>query len=215
MSELVIAGLTKMSTVDWGGKIVATVFLQGCVWNCEYCHNPDLIPPRREGAVRWEEVLELLDRRQGLLDGVVFSGGEATMQDLTEAIGEVKARGFLVGLHTGGGCFVNFKKIIDLVDWVGFDIKALPQDVDKVVRTRGARTAAEKSLELLLASGKDFEVRTTYGPGIFDEAYVQKITDYLKGLGIKKHVLQRVRTQGTRESFQEKYARDIKEASRR
>ena len=78
---LVIAGLVPMSTVDWPDHLSATVFTQGCPWNCFYCHNQALIPTRTPGAVAWDEVRALLGRRRGLLDGVVFTGGEALRQD--------------------------------------------------------------------------------------------------------------------------------------
>ena len=79
-----------MSTVDWPDHLTATVFLQGCPWNCFYCHNRDLIPTRTPGQVAWEEVRALLRRRRGLLDGVVLTGGEALRQDaLADAAREV------------------------------------------------------------------------------------------------------------------------------
>lgn len=61
--DLVIAGLVPMSTVDWPDHLTATVFLQGCPWNCFYCHNQALIPARTPGQVAWEEVRALLRRR--------------------------------------------------------------------------------------------------------------------------------------------------------
>src|SRR3954447_23836555 len=77
---LAVAGLTPLSTCDWPGQLVATVFLQGCPLACTYCHNPALIDPRVPGTLPWTSVTDLLGRRQGLLDGVVFSGGEPTRQ---------------------------------------------------------------------------------------------------------------------------------------
>ena len=56
-SELNIAGVTPFSTVDWPDMLTATVFLQGCPWNCFYCHNPALIDPRAEGAYSWSDCL--------------------------------------------------------------------------------------------------------------------------------------------------------------
>ena len=69
-----------MSTVDWPGELVASLFLQGCPWACPYCQNAAIIDPRVPGVVAWDAVERLLARRRGLLDGVVFSGGEATRQ---------------------------------------------------------------------------------------------------------------------------------------
>ena len=102
-SDLQIAGLTPMSSVDWPGKFVATVFAQGCPWACPYCHNQAIIDPKIPGVVSWESVEELLGRRRGLLDGVVFSGGEATRQlAVLPAMQRVRELGFEVGLHTAG-----------------------------------------------------------------------------------------------------------------
>lgn len=36
---LSIAGLVPFSSSDWPGRLAATVFLQGCPWDCFYCHN--------------------------------------------------------------------------------------------------------------------------------------------------------------------------------
>ena len=75
-----VGGLTPLSTSDWPGMLAAVVFCQGCPWRCGYCHNPGLIPARGDNEIPWEDVLAFLRRRQGLLDGVVFSGGEPTAQ---------------------------------------------------------------------------------------------------------------------------------------
>ena len=104
---LVVGGFERLSTVDWPGQLAAVVFCQGCAWRCAYCHNPHLLafapaadaPP----APSWPEILAWLPRRRGLLDAVVFSGGEATFQPgLPEALRAVRALGFKAGLHTGG-----------------------------------------------------------------------------------------------------------------
>ena len=101
--DLQIAGLVPMSTVDWPGKFVASLFLQGCPWACPYCHNSAIIDPRIPGVVAWSALEDLLARRRGLLDGVVFSGGEATRQIvLGAAMARVRELGFGVGLHTAG-----------------------------------------------------------------------------------------------------------------
>ncbi|MCP2937978.1 radical SAM protein, partial [Salmonella enterica subsp. enterica serovar Typhimurium] len=70
---------------------------------CTYCHNPHLLPARSAAGLRWEDVLRFLSGRRGLLDGVVFSGGEPTTQAaLPDALRAVRELGFAVGLHTAG-----------------------------------------------------------------------------------------------------------------
>ena len=147
--DLVIAGLVPMSTVDWPDHLTATVFLQGCPWNCFYCHNQALIPVRVPGLVAWQEVRDLLARRRRLLDGVVFTGGEALRQDaLADAAAEVRRAGFAVGLHTAGAYPRRLADVLatGLVDWVGLDVKALPDSYLQVV---GRQRAGERAWECL------------------------------------------------------------------
>ncbi|MDR0950869.1 MAG: 4Fe-4S cluster-binding domain-containing protein, partial [Candidatus Ancillula sp.] len=79
-----IAGWSKMSTVDWPGEVVTTIFLQGCPFRCNYCHNFEILDPSIKGEVNWVDVLEHLRNRIGFLDGIVFSGGEPLMQANSE-----------------------------------------------------------------------------------------------------------------------------------
>ncbi|MDR1634071.1 MAG: anaerobic ribonucleoside-triphosphate reductase activating protein [Bifidobacteriaceae bacterium] len=202
---LVVGGLAKLSTCDWPGKLVATVFLQGCPWNCLYCHNPDLIDPRAPGQLEWPDVLAFLRGRVGLLDAVVFSGGEATRQDLTTAISQVRDLGFLVGLHTSGAYPRRLAALLDKVDWVGFDVKALPDDLPQVTGVEASAAAMTESLRLLIASGVDYQVRTTWGPGVPTVAtpdQAQAVLEWARAQGAVDPVLQEVRPEGARPAFQ-------------
>jgi pyruvate formate lyase activating enzyme len=199
---LAIAGLAPLSTVDWPGRLVATVFCQGCPWDCLYCHNPDMIDPRRPGQVAWAQVRSLLERRRGLLDGVVFSGGEATRQDLPPAIAEVRSLGFAVGLHTMGALPSRLAAVLPLVDWVGFDVKALPGEVESMARRPGTPAAMLASIELLRQSGVDYQVRTTWGPGVMTRAQAEAVQDWVRAQGLRGPVLQEARLEGTRPEFQ-------------
>lgn len=196
--DLAIAGLVPYSTCDWPGRLVATVFLQGCPWQCTYCHNPALIDPRAAGRVDWPEVAELLSRRHGLLDGVVFSGGEPTRQlALGTAMRVVRAEGFGVGLHTGGAYPSRLRAVLEWVDWIGLDIKATPAQFERITRRPGSATPAYRSLDLVLEAGVDVQVRTTVDPTVMTEDDVHELSDYLAALGVREHVLQRVRPDGT------------------
>lgn len=191
---LPIAGLTALSSCDWPGRLVATAFLQGCPWRCTYCHNPDLLDPRAPGTVPWTQVSDLLARRGGLLDGLVFSGGEPTMhQGLVAAAQEVRAGGFGVGLHTAGAYPRRLGALLPLVDWVGLDIKA-PLDLYAAVTGIGAsgRTAFA-SLRLVLDAGVDVQVRTTVDPAVMTSDDVARLGAALADLGVRDHVLQTVR----------------------
>jgi pyruvate formate lyase activating enzyme len=202
--QLVIGGLAKLSTCDWPGKLVSTVFLQGCPWNCLYCHNPDLISCRAPGTLTWEDVVSFLRGRIGLLDGVVFSGGEATRQDVGPAISQVRSLGFDVGLHTSGAYPNRLAGLLPLVDWVGFDVKALPRDLPTVTGVANSAAAMTESLQLLVASGVDYQVRTTWGrgvPGVSTPAQAKAVLDWARAHGAVNPVLQAVRPEGARPEF--------------
>lgn len=210
-SELNIAGVTPFSTVDWPDMLTATVFLQGCPWNCFYCHNPALIDPRDEGAYSWSDVLDLLCDRIGLLDGVVFSGGEPTLQRaLLPAMDIVRSLGFRVGLHTGGAYPGLLAQALPHVDWVGLDIKALPGGYDAVTGRPHSAENAWRSLELvlgnrLLRAGSDrpldLEVRTTVHPAAIDDSGLRELGCRLADAGVDCWAVQRFRETGTRLSL--------------
>ena len=102
-AELRVGGLVPLTTLDYPGLLACVLFCQGCAWRCRYCHNPQLIPARGEAQIRWEDILTFLQRRQGLLQAVVFSGGEATLQAaLPGAMAGVREMGFHAGLHSAG-----------------------------------------------------------------------------------------------------------------
>ena len=219
--ELTIAGLVPLSTVDWPGRLAATLFLQGCPWRCSYCHNHAILDPRTPGTVAWGEVEDLLRRRRGLLDGVVFSGGEATLQRaIIPAFQEVRALGFRTGLHTGGAFPSRIHDIVSsdpggpLVDWVGFDLKAPPEVFEETVGLRSANPNAsrafERSRESFLAlarAGVEIELRTTLTPVLAPYAprIVEVASDLWREAGVERGartlIFQQARPDGTSDTF--------------
>lgn len=195
-AALVLGGVTPLSTTDWPGKLAAVLFLQGCPWRCGYCHNAGLQPRCASAtAPRWSDVLALLKRRVGLLDGVVFSGGEPTLQrGLGDAVAEVRALGLQTGLHTAGIYPARLAALLPALDWVGFDLKTDLDDSAAYSALAGARhsaAAARRSLQALLASGVACEIRTTYHPLLISDAALVGMAQMLQGLGVTQWVLQR------------------------
>jgi pyruvate formate lyase activating enzyme len=192
-----VGGLTPLSTTDWPGMLAAVVFCQGCPWRCGYCHNPELIPARSDSEIPWAEVMDFLRRRQGLLDGVVFSGGEPTAQtDLADAMREVRALGFRIGLHTGGAYPRRLAEVLPLIDWVGLDAKAPFADYARITGVAGSGRFAQASLECVLASGVAHDVRTTVHPALLSDADVLTLARDLAARGLQHQVLQPFRVQG-------------------
>jgi pyruvate formate lyase activating enzyme len=199
-TTLRIGGLEKFSTVDWPGRLVATVFCQGCGWRCRYCHNPHLLSFRvgapLEGEWTWPALVAWLRDRRGLLEGVVFSGGEPTLQaGLTAAMREARDLGFRVGLHTGGPVPALLAAALPLVDWVGFDLKAPFEHYFRITGRPGGE-AARSSLQLLRESGVEHEVRTTWHPDLLGEQDLMDMAGELEQAGSRRWVLQVFRPDG-------------------
>jgi len=193
---LVVGGLVGLSFSDWPGELAAVVFCQGCSWRCRYCHNPHLVPFTRLNAPSWPSVLRWLEGRRGLLDAVVFSGGEATSQHgLAEAMREVRRLGFKVGLHTAGPSAAALAPVLPLVDWVGFDFKA-PFDAYAHVTGGGHGTRVRESLRLVRDSRVACEVRTTWHPALLSDADLDTMAESLVLEGWREWVIQRFRPQG-------------------
>ena len=153
--SLAIAGLVPLSTVDWPGKLAAAVFLQGCPLACPYCQNEAILDPKVPGAVPWSQVEALLARRAGLLDGVVLTGGEALRQaGVVDAARRVREMGFGVGLHTAGAYPRALAKILPHTDWVGIDVKAMPDDYAAATGF-GAGAKAWQSLDAVLEASAE------------------------------------------------------------
>ncbi|MDD4557086.1 MAG: anaerobic ribonucleoside-triphosphate reductase activating protein [Alphaproteobacteria bacterium] len=195
-SSIFIGGIEKFSVVDYPGKIAAVVFLKGCPWRCPFCYNTHLQKLDNETNFFWHEFKHFLEKRKGVLDAVVFSGGEPLMQKrIVEAIVEVKALGFEIGVHTGGFYPEILAETLPLVDWVGLDIKA-PFESEHYKKAVGGVESLPKvlqSLDILLKSRINFETRTTCDPRLLTVEDIYCIAKALSARGVKKYNLQRYR----------------------
>ncbi|MDB5918055.1 MAG: anaerobic ribonucleoside-triphosphate reductase activating protein [Massilia sp.] len=199
--QLKVGGITAFSATDYPGKLAAVVFVQGCPWRCGYCHNPHLQDRAGAPALAWRAVLDLLSRRTGLVDAVVFSGGEPTTDPaLARAIGEVKAMGFKVGLHTACVYPRRLASVLPLLDWVGFDIKAPFAQYQRITGVAGSGKGARECARLILASGVACECRTTIHPSLLAQDEVYALAATLAAMGVRNYALQLFRAQGCGDS---------------
>ena len=186
-----VGGLTALTTIDFPGELAAVVYCQGCPYRCPYCHNSHLIPARAHSLIPWRDVERFLRSRQGLLDAVVFSGGEPTLQSaLGAAMEAARSLGYKVGLHTAGPYPERLEGLFGLVDWVGLDIKALPEDYPLVTGVPGSGERAWSALDLLLRSGVPHEVRTTPMQGLDTPEYLSELRRRLAAVGVGGHRIQ-------------------------
>lgn len=196
-----VAGVTPFTTIDYPGRLAAVFYTQGCAWSCRYCHNAHLRP--RDGrfeGVDWRRALDFLKSRRGLLEAVVFSGGEPTLHaGLSEAMRQVKAMGFLTGLHTAGMDPQGLERVLAQCDWVGMDLKAPLHKYETVTGVANSGGRAYQSARLLIASGRAHEFRTTVHPDLLDASDLEEIGHMLYRMGAQNFVLQRFRPIGCRD----------------
>lgn len=195
---IIIGDVEKFSIVDFPNHIAAVAFLQGCPWRCPFCYNLSLQKIGAEPESDWtfEKFSAFLQKRKGVLNAVVFSGGDPLVHDgLGEAIDTVKALGYTVGLHTGGYRPEALEKIVHKLDWVGLDIKA-PLNTEHYARATGGYKLVEnvqKSLNILQQSGIHFECRTTCDPRILNIEDLYQIAKTLQTIGVKEYYIQKYR----------------------
>ena len=192
-----VGGLLAFTTIDFPGKLSAVVFTQGCPLRCPYCHNPDLQIKDTPTQTTWQNVLDFLLSRKGLLDGVVFSGGEPLLQDdLLTCIKQVCDMGFAIGLHTSGVFPEKLEPVLPFVDWIGLDIKSIANKYAKASGTQESfkmSERAEKSLDMILKAGINLEVRTTTDPRVITPNDVLVMAKALAEKGVKTFALQEYR----------------------
>ena len=194
---LKVGGYTPFSTTDYPGQLSAVVFVQGCPWRCGYCHNPHLQERTRDSPLSWSALLAGLERRVGLLDAVVFCGGEATMDPaLGGAIRQVRALGFKVGLETACIYPDRLKKLLPVLDWVGFDVKAPFDRYADITGIAGSGAPARESVEAIISSGVDYECRTTVHPAQLPPSMLMELAATLADMGVANYVLQEFRATG-------------------
>ena len=194
---MIIQGLQKLTVLDFPGQVACIVFTAGCSFRCPFCHNATLV--KGEGdRIPEEEVLSYLKKRQGILDGVVITGGEPTLQnDLKDFIIKVKGMGYKVKLDTNGYHPDKLKELLDegLVDYVAMDIK---NSKEKYACTTGLQnidiSRIERSVDLIKNGNVPYEFRTTVMAELHQKEDVTAISEWLKGA--KKHYLQSFKDSG-------------------
>ncbi len=166
-----IKALLPTSMIEWEGRLSCAIFLPGCNFRCPFCHASDLVLcPDQLEDVPLQSVLRHLQDNRGWVDGVVISGGEATLHDglpsliavLREHVGSIK-------LDTNGSNPRLVEELVNagLVNCVAMDVKAplderysaaagVPVDLDALRATVG----------FLRSRGVEHEFRTTVVPGI-------------------------------------------------
>lgn len=177
-----VQGYQKLTLLDFPGRTACTVFTGGCNLRCPFCHNAGLVRTPLAGPNLTDEVLEYLQKRRGILDGVCVTGGEPLLQpDLEDFLRRVKDMGYAVKLDTNGMLPQRLAVILatKLVDYVAMDIKSSPDGYATATGTDADVSAVTDSLSILRQSGIPFELRTTAVRGIHTEADFAAIGEWI------------------------------------
>lgn len=178
-----ISNITPFTLLDYPDKSACILWYAGCNMRCLYCYNPEIVFGK--GTISFTEVISFLKTRIGLLNAVVFSGGECLIhKNILEHIKTLKEMGFLVKVDTNGSNPIVLKELIssDLVDYVALDFKALPSKFDAITKSN-LFASFNKSLEILKASSIKYEIRTTYHSELCSKEDLKVMTAYLKEKG--------------------------------
>lgn len=187
-----IGGIQKTTFLDYPDKMACVIFTVGCNMRCPFCHNRELAlgtSPADPAAAGGEEVFEFLKNRKKILEGVVISGGEPTLQpDLFDFIKKIKEMGYLVKLDTNGSNPGILKGLIDkkMIDFVAMDIKADWDNYDKATGIKANLREIRKSIMIIEKSGIDYQFRSTIVRGIHDRRMVEKMKREFPDLVLQK-----------------------------
>ena len=175
----------KFSSLDFPGRLVAILWFSSCNMRCLYCYNKDVVFGKKR--IEEEEILEFLKKRIGLLDGVSFTGGEATLyKNLIPFSKKIKNMGFEIKLDTNGINFEVVKEMVEnrLVDYIALDFKAPFYKFEEITKNNQYEKF-EKTLDFLIKSDVDFEVRTTVHTDLLNEDDINEIIKTLHKKGYK------------------------------
>ncbi len=152
---------------------------------CPFCHNSELLDPEAPAEMDENDLLAFLRKRQGLLDGVVFTGGEPLLRkDLPDLMRKIREMGFLIKLDTNGNHPDRLIEIVEegLVDYVAMDIKNSPEKYGETIGIPGFDiTKVRKSVGFLLQGKVPYEFRTTVVRQFHDEESMRGIAEWIDG----------------------------------
>jgi pyruvate formate lyase activating enzyme len=188
-----IGAFQRFSLIEYPGKISAIIFCQGCNFRCPYCYNRELVIPALFQPLLSEgEILDFLAKRRGKLEAVTITGGEPALQpDLNSFISRLKEMEYLVKVDTNGSIPIVLEEWIEsrLVDYIAMDIKGPLEKYGEITRSGIDPDKILQSIGILMASGVDYEFRTTVVQSLLTGDDILKIARLIAGA--KRYALQR------------------------
>ena len=188
-----ISATESFGSVD-GPGIRFIVFVQGCRYRCQYCHNPETW--EREGG--YEATAEEIFRQAWRYrpywkqtGGITVSGGEPLLQlaFVTELFRIAKAKGVNTVIDTAGEPFTYdkpffsaFEELLPLIDLFLLDLKQI-DDVKHRALTGVSNESALALAQFLSERGKRMWIRHVLVPGwTAGEDDLRRLSDFIASL---------------------------------
>ena len=188
-----ISATESFGSVD-GPGIRFIVFVQGCRYRCQYCHNPETW--EREGG--YEATAEEIFRQAWRYrpywkqtGGITVSGGEPLLQlaFVTELFRIAKAKGVNTVIDTAGEPFTYdkpffsaFEELLLLTDLFLLDLKQI-DDVKHRALTGVSNESALALAQFLSERGKRMWIRHVLVPGwTTGEDDLSRLSDFIASL---------------------------------
>ena len=186
---MIIAGLQKLSLVDFPGKVASTVFTGGCNLRCPFCHNASLVlHPEQLAPFAEDDLLASLRERIPFVDAVVMSGGEPTLApELPAFLRKLRALPLHIRLDTNGLRPEVLKALLaeGLIDSVALDLKTAPERYAELGGRPEDTANLRESISLVLELPETArELRTTCVPGLVTECEIDSIGELIQGASI-------------------------------
>lgn len=192
--------LVKTTCVDYPSIVAGSFFLKGCNLRCPYCYNSGLVSNSNEKLNTVEELFSHLEKRKGILEGLVISGGEPLLSPYTPIIiKKGRELGYKIKLDTNGTLPDRLEFLINTPslkpDFIAMDIKTSPEKYSALIscpessitQNINFRELLLKSAELVSTYKADCrEWRTVLVPGLVSKEDIYNISTLLPSDAIWK-----------------------------
>jgi pyruvate formate lyase activating enzyme len=211
--EAIVRNIIPFSSVDGPGNRTA-IFLQGCNFNCWYCHNPETIQILNASNIETVEGVKVMTVEDlcatvrpyyDFTSGITFSGGECSVQGefLAACCKQLKKEGRHILIDTNG--YINqetLDRLLPVVDGFMFDIKAFDDEEHLKLTGKHNKLIWDNMIQVAQA-GKLYEIRTVIVPEVLNnELTVQNVAEFIVNSSpATRYKIIKYRTHGVREMY--------------
>jgi pyruvate formate lyase activating enzyme len=177
-----IAGIEKLSLVDYPSEMCCVLFLNKCNFRCGFCYNPQLVLPEKANKpIDETKIFEFLESRKGKLSAVCITGGEPLLTLKEEFLKKIKDMGYLIKLDTNGSKPKKLKELLDkeLIDYIAMDIKG-PKELYREITNSDIDTQKIEESIKIISKLPEHEFRTTIIEKFHSRKNMESMIDWLK-----------------------------------